>query len=60
MKCNVGKTDRLIRIVVGIILIAFALATGNLIGWIGIVPLATGIFRFCPAYVPFKFSTDKK
>lgn len=60
MKCNVGKTDRLIRIVVGIILIAFALATGNLIGWIGIVPLATGIFRFYPAYVPFKFSTDKK
>jgi hypothetical protein len=60
MKCNVGKTDRILRIAAGLGLIGFALATGNVIGWVGIIPLATGIFRFCPAYVPLKISTDKK
>lgn len=59
MKCNVGKKDRLLRIIAGVVLIGFALATGNLIGWIGIVPLATGIFKFCPAYSLLKISTDK-
>ena len=51
MQCNVGKTDRAIRIIAGLVLIA--LAASNVVGiwgWIGIVPLATGIFRFCPAY----------
>jgi hypothetical protein len=51
MKANVGGLDRAIRIVAGLVLIA--LAVFNVIGpwgWIGIVPLATGLFRFCPAY----------
>lgn len=29
-------------------------------GWIGVVPLATGVFRFCPAYLPFGASTCRK
>jgi hypothetical protein len=51
MKANIGSADRIIRIVIGIALIAGA-ASGQIgvWGWIGIVPLATGIFRFCPAY----------
>lgn len=51
MKANVGKTDRTLRIVAGTALLLLA-ATGTigLWGWIGIVPLATGLFRFCPAY----------
>jgi hypothetical protein len=51
MKTNVGGIDRILRIVVGLVLIALA-ATGTVgaWGWIGIVPLATGLFRFCPAY----------
>ena len=51
MSPNVGTFDRLLRIVAGLVLIALA-AMGR-IGWwgyIGIVPLATGLFRFCPAY----------
>ena len=51
MKFNVGGIDRILRIVVGLVLIGLA-ATGT-VGWwgfIGIVPLLTGIFRFCPAY----------
>ena len=51
MKCNVGGVDRVLRIVVGLVLIALA-ATGTVgvWGWIGVVPLATGLFRFCPLY----------
>jgi hypothetical protein len=51
MNPNVGTLDRTLRIVGGLALIALA-AFGK-IGWwgyIGIVPLATGLFRFCPAY----------
>lgn len=51
MKCNVGTIDRTLRIVAGLILIGLA-ATGTVgvWGWIGVLPLLTGIFRFCPAY----------
>lgn len=58
MKTNVGGIDRMLRIVVGIVLIALTLL--NAIGpwgWIGIVPLATGLFRFCPAYSLFGMNT---
>ncbi len=51
MKTNVGGIDRILRIVLGVVLIA--LAATNVIGvwgWIGIVPLLTGVFRTCPAY----------
>ena len=51
MSPNVGTVDRALRIAVGIALIILA-AVGK-IGWwgyIGVVPLATGLFRFCPAY----------
>lgn len=48
---NVGGIDRLLRIAVGLLLIVLA-ATGAVgaWGWIGIVPLATGLLRRCPAY----------
>ena len=51
MKVNVGTTDRVLRIVAGVVLIGLA-ATGTVGPWgyLGIVPLATGLFRFCPAY----------
>jgi hypothetical protein len=51
MQANVGTVDRVIRIVVGVGLIGLA-ATGKIgvWGYIGIVPLATALFRFCPAY----------
>jgi hypothetical protein len=51
MKANVGSIDRTLRVVAGLVLIALA-ATGTvgLWGWIGIVPLATGLFSFCPLY----------
>jgi hypothetical protein len=57
MKKNVGSIDRVLRIIVGIGLIAWALAVGPIWAWIGIVPLLTGIISFCPAYCLFKGST---
>lgn len=58
MKVNVGGVDRGLRIAFGVLLIALTL-TGviGLWGWLGIVPLLTGIFRFCPAYLPFGLSS---
>lgn len=58
MKINVGGADRILRIVAGLALIALA-ATGTLgvWGWIGVVPLLTGIFKFCPAYPLLGIST---
>ena len=60
MKANVGTVDRVVRILVGLGLIGAA-ASGSVGAWgyIGIVPLATGAFRFCPAYLPFGLSTCK-
>ena len=51
MKANVGGIDRIARIVVGLVLIALA-ATGTVgvWGWIGVVPLLTGLIRWCPLY----------
>ncbi len=51
MKANVGTADRALRILAGVVLIALALSnTIGPWGWIGIVPILTGLFRFCPAY----------
>jgi hypothetical protein len=50
-KTNVGSIDRILRIVAGIVLIALTLmGVIGVWGWIGIVPLATGLLRTCPVY----------
>lgn len=51
MTKNVGSIDKIIRIVAGLVLIALAiLGIGTPWTWIGIVPLATGLMGWCPAY----------
>ncbi len=58
MKFNVGTTDRILRIVAGLALIGLTVTgTIGVWGWIGVVPLATGLFKFCPAYAIFGLST---
>jgi len=58
MTSNVGGIDRIARIVVGLALIGLTLAgVIGAWGWLGVVPLATGIVRICPAYLPFGLST---
>ncbi len=58
MKSNVGGIDRILRIVIGLVLIGLA-ATGTIgvWGWIGVVPLATAAMGFCPLYTVLGFST---
>ena len=61
MTANVGTVDRAIRIALGLALIAATL-TGwiGAWGWLGVIPIATGVFRFCPAYLPFGLSSCKR
>lgn len=61
MNANIGTIDRSLRIAVGLILIGLSLSgVIGLWGWIGIVPLATGIFRFCPLYALLGIKTCKR
>lgn len=63
MTINVGMIDRIVRVIVGIALIAFALgyiAPGTSwawVGWIGVVPILTAIFGTCPLYSMLGMST---
>jgi hypothetical protein len=58
---NMGDIDRVLRGIVGIVLISLVFVGPQTAwGWLGLVPLLTAIVRFCPAYFPFKFSTIKK
>ena len=60
MKSNVGSIERIIRILVGLALIGLTL-TGSigLWGWIGVLPLATGLIGWCPPYAMLGISTCK-
>ncbi len=63
MTCNMGTADRIIRVVLGITLIGLGVfMTGTLgivLGFIGLIPLITGIVGNCPIYSMFKVNTCK-
>lgn len=58
MKSNVGSIERVLRVIAGLVLIGLA-ATGTVgwWGWLGIVPLATGLIGWCPPYAILGIST---
>jgi hypothetical protein len=60
MKSNVGGIDRILRITVGLVLVGLA-ATGTVgwWGWLGVIPLATGLVGWCPPYALLGFNTCK-
>jgi type IV secretory pathway TrbD component len=61
MKCNVGKTDRLIRLVVGLILVVLGIWLHSwLVVILGVIILVTAVFKFCPLYLPLKMDTTEK
>lgn len=61
MKKNIGTIDRILRIVVGLVLIALAV-TGTqpvgAFGWLGIIPLLTAFVSFCPLYSLLHINTS--
>jgi Protein of unknown function (DUF2892) len=61
MNTNVGSVDRIIRVVLGLALIAFAWfypqTPYSYLGWIGIVPILTAVFGTCPLYSVLGIST---
>jgi hypothetical protein len=60
MQVNVGSVDRAIRIIAGLVILSLLfLLEGNARWWglVGIVPLATGLIRWCPAYAILGTST---
>ncbi|MBE9549251.1 MAG: DUF2892 domain-containing protein [Proteobacteria bacterium] len=59
MQCNVGKTERRIRMVIGAGIIGAGVYYQNWWGAVGLVPLLTGIFGYCPPYQLLKINTDK-
>lgn len=59
MKTNVGNADRIVRIVLGLIIIGAGVYFKSWWGAIGVVPLGTAAIGWCPAYLPFGLSTCK-
>jgi hypothetical protein len=63
MHANIGNTDRTIRIVGGLLILAllYLFMPGNArwLGLLGLIPVATGFARWCPLYVPFGISSCK-
>ena len=59
MTCNIGTFDRMVRVVLGVALLTFALAGEHAAwwGWLGLIPLATAFGGFCPLYRVLHLST---
>ena len=59
MKCNMGKTDRVLRAILGIVIIAVGWIYQSWWGAVGLVLVVTAAISWCPLYLPFKISTCK-
>ena len=60
MKTNIGNIERGVRVVGGLVLVGLA-ATGTVgwWGWLGVIPMATGLIGWCPPYAMLGISTCK-
>ena len=59
MQNNVGSVDKVLRIVAGLAIIVWGVLAGSWLGLIGLVPLATALLGFCPAYSIVGINTCK-
>ena len=59
MKANVGETDRIIRIVLGIAIIIAGIVLHTWWGLVGLLPIVTGLIRFCGLYAVLGINTVK-
>jgi len=60
MKANVGKIDKIVRVILGLAIGTVGLLNHSWLGLIGIVPILTALISWCPIYTPFKISTTKE
>ncbi len=60
MKTNTGNIDRILRAIVGLVLLSLVfIGPQTLWGLVGLVPLLTAIIGFCPAYTLLGINTCK-
>ncbi|MCW8933388.1 MAG: DUF2892 domain-containing protein [Gammaproteobacteria bacterium] len=51
MMCNVGGIDRILRVIIGLAVLSLVfIGPQTPWGWLGLIPLLTGVFSFCPLY----------
>ena len=60
MKCNVGKKDKIIRFILGVVAIGLGVYFQSWWGAIGVVLILTSLLKWCPAYLPFGIKTCGK
>ena len=60
MKKNIGTTDQIVRLIIGIVIAALGIYFKSWWGLVAIVPIGTALFNFCPLYSPFGLSTRAK
>jgi hypothetical protein len=60
MTCNVGKTDKIIRVIAAVAIAVLGFYFKSWWGLLAVIPLLTAVFGYCPLYVPLKISTVKK
>jgi hypothetical protein len=61
MKQNVGNPERIIRIIVGLVVVSLVfIGPQSPWGWLGLIPLATGLIGWCPPYSLLGINTCKK
>lgn len=60
MTKNIGKVDKVARIVIGVIFIVLGIMTGSWLGLIGIIPITTAVINWCPLYDLLKINTCEK
>ena len=59
MECNVGKKDKIVRVIIGAVIVLCGVYFHSWWGAIGIVPIFTAVIGWCPAYLPFGISSCK-
>ena len=61
MKQNVHNIERVVRVIIGLVIVSLVfIGPQTAWGWLGLVPVITGIIGWCPPYALFGFSTCKK
>jgi len=60
MKQNIHNVERVVRVIVGMVITSLVfIGPQSAWGWLGLIPVATGIIGWCPPYALFGFSTRK-